>query len=226
MGTTHPSDRLQAGRKVAHFAAAAAVVALTACSVLQPSKTPSPSFYALGNALAVSSGSPARAPIPSTGPTLVVSPPRAAAGFDSQRIIYLRESHKLEYFANNEWIDPPARMLGPLMVSAIERVGVFRAVMLTPGSASGEMRLDTEIVRLQQEFVTQPSQAHFTLRAYVVEERTRRVLAWREFDSTVNAPSEDPYGGVLAANQAVQNVMTELAAFCADAAKLVTVAPK
>ena len=224
MSTRHASARPQARRTGVHFAAAAAVLALAACSALQPTKTPPPAFYARGNSMAATSPSPATTP--AGGPTLMVSPPRAAAGFDSQRIIYLREPHKLEYFAQSEWVDPPARMLGPLLVSAIERSGAFRAVMMTPGSASGEMRLDTEVVRLQQEFQTQPSRVHFTLRAYVVEERTRRVLAWREFDTTVDAASEDPYGGVVAANQAVQNVLAQLASFCAETARTLTVAPK
>jgi cholesterol transport system auxiliary component len=55
----------------------------------------------------------------------------------------------------------------------------------------------------------------FTLRATLVDDRTRRVLAWREFEALVPAASEDPYGGVLAANQAVQNVLQDLSHFLA-----------
>ena len=196
-----------------------AVLALGACSVLRPAATPPPAFYSLDNLHAAPAAATALAP--ATAPTLMVSPTRAAAGFDSQRIIYLREPHKLEYFASSEWIDPPARMLGPLMVNAIERSGAFRAVMLTPGSAAGDLRLDTEIIRLQQEFQTRPSRAHFTLRAYLVDDKTRRTLAWREFDSEVAATSDDPYGGVVAANQAVQTVLENLASFCDEAARSV-----
>ena len=45
----------------------------------------------------------------------------------------------------------------------------------------------------------------------------RRVVAWREFDASVSAPSEDAYGGVRAANRAVQDLLAELAAFSAQA---------
>jgi cholesterol transport system auxiliary component len=58
----------------------------------------------------------------------------------------------------------------------------------------------------------------FTLRAYLVDNSTRRVLAWREFDEGVAAASENPYGGVVAANRAVQSVLQQLAGFCAEAA--------
>jgi cholesterol transport system auxiliary component len=159
------------------------------------------------------------APAMATRPTLIVNPPHAAAGFDSPHIMYVREAHKLEYFAHNEWVDPPARMLAPLLVAAIDNTGAFRAVVLAPSVAAGDLRLDTEIIRLQQEFGTQPSRVRFTLRAYLVEDKSRRVLAWREFEAAVPAASENPYGGVVAANGAVQSVLDDLAAFCAGAVR-------
>jgi len=193
--------------------------ALVACSALSPTPTLPPAFFSLDNPRVDVAPRPPGVTAGAGAPTLVVNPPRAAAGFDSQRIIYLREPYKLEYFANSEWVDPPARMLAPLLVNALERSGAFRAVIQTPASASGDLRLDTQIIRLQQDFYTQPSHARFTLRAYLVDDKTRGVLAWREFDADVPALSDDPYGGVVAANKAVQIVLAELSAFCAEAAR-------
>ena len=196
------------------LAAALSLLVLTACSALGPAATPHPTFYTLDNARAA-----APAPAAAAAPTLIINPTHAASGFDSPRIIYLREPHKLEYFASSEWIDPPARMLTPLLAAALESSGAFRAVVLTPSAAAGDLRLDTEIIRLQHEFQSQPSRVRFTLRAYLIEDKTRRVLAWREFDATVAAASENPYGGVLAANRAVQTVLDELSVFCAETAR-------
>jgi cholesterol transport system auxiliary component len=115
-------------------------------------------------------------------------------------------------------------MLAPLIIAALENSGAFRAVVLTPSAASGELRLDTEIVRLQHEFGAGPSRVRFTLRAYLVEVKSRRVLAAREFDASAPAASEDPYGGVLAANRAIQTVLGEVSAFCAEAARTPAIA--
>ena len=189
------------------------------CGALTPAVSTHPNFYSLAGTRDTTT--PAR-PGPGaavTAPTLIVSPPHAAAGFDSRRIMYVRQAEQLEYFAHNEWIDTPARMLAPLIVAAVESGGAFRAVVQTPSPAAGEMRLDTEILRLQHEFLQTPSQVRFTLRAYLVENATRRVIASREFDAAVPAASEDPHGGVVAANRAVQNVLEALSAFCADAAR-------
>jgi cholesterol transport system auxiliary component len=199
---------------------AAGVLSLTlacGCAALRPALSPQPNFYSLAGAPRATA--PASPPSAVTAPTLIVSPPHAAAGFDSQRIMYVRQANQLEYFAHNEWIDTPARMLAPLIVAAVENTAAFHAVVLTPSVAAGEMRLDTEILRLQHEFLGAPSRVRFTLRAYLVESATRRVIASREFEAAVPAASEDPYGGVVAANHAVQTVLEDLSAFCAEAAR-------
>jgi len=190
------------------------LLALSACSLLKPTETPPPAFYSLDRP-----PGPAPAAAPASAPTLIVNSPTASAGFDSQRLIYVRETHKLEYFANSEWVDPPARMLTPLLVAAAEGTGAFRAVVLTPSAAAGDLRLDTEIIRLQHEFLTLPSRVRFTLRGYLVDTKTRRVIVWREFEATAPAASDNPYGGVVAANRAVQTVLENLAAFCAEAVR-------
>lgn len=203
------------GRRL--FIVALSLSSLFACSLLRPTETPATVYYSLDNARLATPAPPMTGASPAAAsPTLIINPPRAAAGFDSPRIIYLREAHKLDHFAHSQWIDPPARMLGVLLVAAIENRGAFRAVVLTPGGASGELRLDTEIIRLQHEFQTSPSQVRFTLRAYLVDDKTRRVLAWREFEALASARSEDAYGGVVAANHVVQMVLKELSQFLAE----------
>jgi len=203
------------------FGAAGLALTINAgCGALFPKAAVQPSFYTLDSApvvprVEVSGVSRGLTQVP----TLIVNVPSAASGFDSTHIIYARGSHTHEYFAHNEWVDTPARMLAPLIVAAIEGRGGFRAVLPAPSAAAGDLRLDTEIMRLVQDFADKPNRVHFTLRAYMVDDATRRVIAWREFNETVAAESEDPYAGVVAANRAVQIVLEKLADFCAEAAR-------
>ena len=196
--------------------AALALVFVSGCEALRPTVAAHPTFFSLADA---HKSGPGVARAPATALTLVVSPPHAAAGFDSQHIMYVRQASQLEYYAHNEWVDTPARMLAPLIVAAVEQSGAFRAVVQTPSIAAGDLRLDAEVIRLQHEFLSIPSRVRFTLRAYLVDNTTRRVLASREFEAVAAAPSEDPYGGVMAAHEAVRSVLEELAAFCAETAR-------
>ena len=197
------------------------LVLISGCSALRPAATTQPAFYALDNARSENrsaGGTPALLLV--EAPTLIVNPPHAASGFDSQRIIYVREAHKLEYYAHSEWVDTPARMLAPLIVASVGNTGAFRAVVQKPSAADGDLRLDTEIVRLQHDIGMIPGRVRFTLRAYIVDDTTRQIIATREFDETTIAASEDPIGGVVAANRAVQAVLDHLASFCAETATL------
>ena len=211
--------RSTVARRVGPCAVAVAMALTTGCGSLFSKATQAPSFYALDSAPDESRSLPAPSSVNSpSAPTLIVNPSSAAAGFDSQRMVYVRAAHVREYFAHSEWVDSPARMLAPLIVAAIEATGGFRAVVRSPSAAAGDMRLDTEIVRLEQDFTETPSRVRFTLRAYLVDDATRSVIATREFDISVTASSDDPRAGAIAANRAVQDVLSRLASLCAEAA--------
>jgi cholesterol transport system auxiliary component len=190
---------------------------LFSCSMLLPAKSAPPTLYSFDRPEPMMEKRLAQ-PANSGGPILIVSTPRAAPGFDSLQIVYLRKLHTFEYFQQSQWVDTPAAMLLPLMVKALERSGQFSAVIQMPSSAAGQLRLDVEIVRLQHEFLKIPSSVHFTLRAHLLDTVTRKILGWREFEAIVPSASEDPYGGVLAASSAVRIVIDELVLFCGQTA--------
>ena len=149
----------------------------------------------------------------SSGPVLLVSPPAARAGLDSRRIAYIQRPFELSYFARSEWADTPARMLQPLLVQSLEGSGAFQAVVAGPSPAVADLRLETEVLALQQEFLSTPSVARVALRAQVVDPASRRVVATDTFEAVEPADSADPYGGVVAPNRALGRVLADLTAF-------------
>ncbi len=196
----------------------AALVLLGGCGTsLLPKPPPPPTRFTLDNAAAAPSPAPAAAAgsPAASAPVLVVAVPRAASGFDSQRMVYLRQAQQLDSYALHEWVDTPARMLAPLLVNALQASGGFGAVLLAPTAGIGTWRLETELIRLQQDFTVQPSRVRLTLRAVLVDSGTRQVIASRDFDESVAAATDDPAGGAAAAHQATQRVLAALAAFCA-----------
>jgi cholesterol transport system auxiliary component len=188
----------------------AAVALLTACAAVQGPEADNATAYVLEAAPAVG------APRPRRDLALEVAVPRARPGFDTPQMAYTQRANALEYFARSRWADTPARMLAPLLAQSLDRSGAFRAVVQAPSLAATELRLETEIVRLQQDFSAKPSRVRLTLRAQLIDADARRVLASAEFDETEAAPSDDPYGGVIAANRALARLLERLAAFCAE----------
>ena len=194
-------------------AATSAMLALllAGCTALQPPRRESPTLYLLDAQLAAAVQRPER------GLVLTVDSPRARPGFATPQMAYVRQPHKLEYYAKNRWVDTPAHMLAPLLVQALAQAGGFRAVVQAPSPVAADLRLDIELIRLQQDFATQPSRVQLTLRAQLIDVNANKVLAAKEFDEAESAPSEDAYGGAIAANRALQRVLAQLSEFCAAA---------
>jgi cholesterol transport system auxiliary component len=194
----------------------ALVAVLAGCSgTLLPKPAQPPARFTLdGGAAALA------APAPWPGaPALVVALPRAAPGLDSRHMLYQRRPLEIESFAFHEWAEPPAQLLAPLLLRALQQAGGFRVVLPAASAAavaSGGWRLETELLRLQQDFGSQPSQVRISLRAVLLDGSTRQALAWREFDVRVAATADDPVAGAQAAHEATRRLLAELVAFCAE----------
>ena len=185
---------------------------MTSCSALLSKQPLQTTYYTLERAEAKLQTKPALNPN-NRLPTLIITMPKAAPGFDTRRMMYTRAPHQLEYFARNEWIDTPAQMLRPLMISAIEKNGAFNAVLAKQSVVASDLRLESEVIKLVQDFSTKPSQVQFTLRASFIDSATQQVIATQEFNERVNANSDNPIGGVLAANVAINLALDKLSTF-------------
>ncbi|MBK7543830.1 MAG: membrane integrity-associated transporter subunit PqiC [Candidatus Competibacteraceae bacterium] len=180
---------------------------LAGCSLLQDPSSPPQAFL-----LDVGTYAPPLARR-SSDKTLLVTVPKAAPGFDSNRIAYTREPLKLDYYKDNVWSDTPSKMLLPILVRAFERTGAFKAVVSPPASALTDLRVDVEVIRLQQEFSVRPSQVRLTARIKVIGMKNGYVLGTQVFEAVEPAPSEDAYGAARAANAAVQKLLTDMLPF-------------
>lgn len=148
---------------------------------------------------------------------LAVGPPRAAPGFDTAAIAYVQRPHALDHYATHRWADTPARMFGQLLLRTLEDSGGFRAVVPAGAAVPADLRLDTEIVQLRQNFMVRPSRVELTLRVQLVDLAGRRVLATRYIEAVRDTPSDDAPGGVAAANAAATLALAQLATWCIDA---------
>ena len=178
------------------------------CAALQPPRLESPTIYLL-DARPAAAGEPAKRDL-----VLAASPPRSRPGFDTAQIVYVRQPHELEYYAKHRWADTPAHMLAPLVAQALEQAGSFRAVVQAPNSIPADLRLDTELIRLQHDFGTLPSRVQLTLRVQLVDVSGKKVLAATVIDEIESAASDDAYGGVIAANRALARALGRLIDFC------------
>lgn len=143
-------------------------------------------------------------------PVVQLSPPQAEPGFETPRMVYLKRPYELEYFATNQWADTPANMVAPLLARSLSQSGLWRDVVLLPSLVAGDYRLDLYGFALQQEFLQQPSRVRVTALAQLVDLKQSMIVGMQRFETTEPAPSENAYGGVVAANRAVALLLDQL----------------
>lgn len=147
---------------------------------------------------------------PSNSPSLLVSLPQPAPGYESQWMAYEQVPHEVRCFATSQWVDSPARMLAPLVSNTLETSEEWGSVIQLPSVIRGEYRLDISQVALVQEFIRHPSQIRMALRAQLVTVFDPRFIGTRSFEFHEAALSEDAYGGVQATQKATGRLLVEL----------------
>ncbi|WED44679.1 ABC-type transport auxiliary lipoprotein family protein [Legionella cardiaca] len=140
----------------------------------------------------------------SSNHSIFVNTPDAVAGYQSESMLYTDKAYELTPFVHSAWVDEPAEMLLPLIVQSLQRSGYFRVVASSPGAEVAEYRLDTQLIELQQNFLTKPSTVNFVVKIVLVRVEDNHVVASRIINHLVPCPADTPYGGVIAANRATE----------------------
>lgn len=154
--------------------------------------------------------------------SILVTKPEAMAGYQTDQMLYIQKPYELSSFAHSGWVSPPADMLYPLMIESLQRTGYFYAVASGAYADKANYRLDTQLIELQQNFLTKPSCLQLVAKVVLTRIEDNHILGSRLIRQSIPCPSDTPYGGVLAANRATQNFTAQVAKF---AVKLISQQP-
>lgn len=149
-------------------------------------------------------------------PVLLISEPRANAIYNNTRMIYIPGLYQMQFFSQNRWADTPAHMLHPLLIKALQNTGRFDTILNAATMMHYDFLLNTHLLSFQQEFLSHPSQFKILLRAQLINAKTLRILETHDFMVVTAAPTDNPQGGALAANQATYALLKKITAFCLE----------
>ena len=143
--------------------------------------------------------------------TLLVSMVQSAPGYATSNMAYMQEPYRIDYFANHRWADTPAQMLAPLLVRSLERSRLVGGVVMAPNPVNADLRLDTKVLSFRQSFVKHNGTLfEVVLDITLLDVVSGKLLGSRTLTITRQHPERSPYGGVVAANEAIALLLTEL----------------
>lgn len=177
---------------------------LTSCSVFSPVKTRTYNNYVINQVPHVARRYHGKY-------TLYVSPVKANPLYDTNAMAYTAKSYRVEYFAKNRWAEKPAKMLQPLILKTLQNSRHFRAVTSSLGNIRYDYILNVQLTDLRQVFLVQSSYVVFSMHAEIIDAQAAKIIASKELKTVVSVCKRTPFGGVVAANQAVSITLRKLA---------------
>ncbi len=183
---------------------------LTGCTIFSPVKTEKIDTYTLTATPAPISKKPPREI------TIMVAQPESNPIYNTTEMAYSTKPFEVAYFAKSNWVQPPVMMLQPLIIKTLQNTHYFDAVLSGLSSASYNYILNTQLLKLQQEFTAHSSWIALNVRAQIIDVSENKIVATKNFSVTERVSVHTPYGGVMAANRAVSKMLNQLANFCLE----------
>ncbi|MDX1900405.1 MAG: ABC-type transport auxiliary lipoprotein family protein [Gammaproteobacteria bacterium] len=181
---------------------------LSSCSVFSPVKTEHVDTYNL------TATSHTITKYSSRKMTILVTPVESTPVYNTTQMAYTMKPYHIAYFVKNRWISTPAEMLHPLIVQSLQNTHYFRAVTEKPSMGHYDYILNVQLIKLQQEFLSQSSQIHLILDVQLLNSASQNIIATRRIDIYEHVLQPTPYAGVIAANIATERALKQITRFC------------
>jgi len=187
-----------------------ALAAVAACSLPGSSRNTAKQLYVLqGREIS----SPVSIPVVQPCLALRVNTPGSSAGLNTARMAYSTEPNQLDYFAYHEWVAPPAKMIAAMIETRLETSALFGLVISGSPDIRTDLRLDSELQVLQQDFAGNSSTVKFAMRVNLVDVASRTLIGSKTFSYRESTEDENAESGVAAANRVADRFLDELVTF-------------
>jgi cholesterol transport system auxiliary component len=181
-------------------AAFVSILLLAGC--VSTPNVPPMQYFVLGNGQETASARP----VSQRSSVLLVHPTSVSAFYDTQRLVFSRAGGQRAYYQVASWTDRPGRAFSDLLS---RRLGAS----FTTAGVKGGLVLHTRLEELYHDASTNPGAMKIEVSAELVDAAGRLVGERQRFSRSVRAGSENAAGAVEAANQAVTEVLNDIAAW-------------
>lgn len=181
------------------------IILLTAC--LSPTNATPEKDYVLNTTPPMHSVAKTRPQV------LLLSMPRLDAIMNNNKMVYLNGQHQVGYFSVNRWATKPNEMFSSLLLNTLQQQSEFRAVVSVPYSGKSDLQLDVVNFSIVQDFTVHPSLLRVKMDVRLSYKKKFSVIKTHAIQATVATSLDTPEAGVVAANVALAQCLTQIVAF-------------
>lgn len=145
--------------------------------------------------------------------TLLVALPETNPVYNTRRMAYTTCPYQITYYSQSRWVQAPADMLEPLLIQTLQKTNHFKAIVSPPYTGHYDYVMRTEIKTLLIDYTQRTPVLRLSLQGQIISAVSGSVRSSQDFTTSVPLPQLSPYGAVLAANCAVEELLREIAAW-------------
>ncbi|MBA3660579.1 MAG: membrane integrity-associated transporter subunit PqiC [Gammaproteobacteria bacterium] len=142
--------------------------------------------------------------------TLLVMKPDTVSAYDTKEMAYTRKPFEVNFYTQSHWVERPEEMLQPLIVDTLQRTHYFHAIVSPPFSGRYNYILNTQILKLEQDFTQTPAILKFYIRTQLTKASSNRILNISVYKIEQPIQACSAYSGVIAANIATVRFLRAL----------------
>ena len=143
--------------------------------------------------------------------SIQIAPVRGAGIFASTDILYSDRRNSQHSYAYSRWQEPPVRSMQTVLEVALEKSGLFRAVLPPTSISRADLLLESTLLEFGHVLgQARESEGVVRLRFHLVDTTSKRLVATQEMVATMETVTSDASGATTAINQAAIQVAADL----------------
>ena len=147
---------------------------------------------------------------PARDERLLVSETSAGGLIESRRILFSETRNTLGYYRYSSWAEPPPKRFAALLLSRIERAGLYRSVSRQSGLTVGDLLLNTEMSEFVHIVQQPPGMVRVAVTAELIDRRQRVIISRQHFYREIPCADYNAASAALAFSQAVNEICDEI----------------
>jgi cholesterol transport system auxiliary component len=143
-------------------------------------------------------------------PALKLASIQGARPFLTTRMLYTEAGLAQNSFAYSRWSDSPVALLQFLLIEALNRSGMFQAVLPPGSSLRGNLVLEGTLLDFSLHTRGDQAEGVMKIRFLLLDQDERRVVASKLFYAAIPVEAPSPGNTAMALQQAAQQVAQQL----------------
>ena len=132
-------------------------------------------------------------------------------------IIYTDTGQGYNSYAYSRWSDSPVRLLGLFFQQSLQQSQLFAAVIPPESASKSDLLLESSLYDFSHHLENNvSSEGVVKIRFYLIDNKTKTVLATQELSAEVPAKTRDAKGATTALNQASNEVAKQLSTWLSE----------